>query len=124
MVIEDPSDKRNIKGFLRLRYAYSESMQKRHQSNFEGRMIRGLITVMEAMNQYTDIKATIEGRIPFTSREMTKTPWVFCSYGREPFLFPDQEAACLGDYLMDGGFLLFDALPLLPHHQKGPPIIQ
>ena len=123
LVVEDPQDKRNIKGFVRLRLAYSESMQKRHYTNFEDRIIHGLVTLVESMNQYTQISAKLEGRVPFTSSEMAKTPWVYCSYGggAEPFVFPEAEAASLGRYLTSGGFLLFDVLPM-HHGQRQPPI--
>jgi hypothetical protein len=87
-------------------------------------MIHGLLCLIESMNQYTQIKAKLEGRVPFTSSEMAKTPWVYCSHGShmQPFVFPEAEAASLGRYLTSGGFLLFDVLPILPHGQRQPPI--
>jgi hypothetical protein len=125
MVIQDPSDKRNIKGFFRLKYAYSKTMQKRAWHSLEDRMVSGLIALIDAMNQYTDIEASFEGRILFTSSEMMKTPWVFSNI-TWPFVFADYEAACLGKYLMSGGFLICDAMAqgpfFLGRDQKRPPI--
>ena len=125
MVIQDPSDKRNIKGFFRLKYAYSETMQKRASHDLEDRMVHGVVALLDAMNQYTNIRASFAGRILFTSAEMMKTPWVFSNI-TWPFVLPDDEAAYLGKYLVSGGFLICDALEQSPfyisHSQKRPPI--
>jgi hypothetical protein len=80
--------------------------------------------MIEAMNHYTDIRATYEGKIPFTSPEMMKTPWVFYLAWFPPSVLSDEEAACLGEYLMSGGFVLSDAVdPFYEgRHQKRIPL--
>jgi len=116
MVIQDPNDKRNIRGFFRLKYAYSESMQKQGYGRWEDYNMGALVALVEAMNRYTDVEVTLEGRILFTSREMMKTPWVY-SCVSWPFMLPEQEAALLGRYLVSGGFMLCDSWN---HFLKGP----
>ena len=114
MVIQDPSDKRNIRGFLRLRYAYSKTMEKPDFRSQLDRMAHGTLALIEAMNQYTDIQARFEGRILFTSKEMLKTPWAF-SYIAEAFEFPHEELNALGAYLVAGGFMLCDVWSRVRH---------
>jgi hypothetical protein len=64
------------------------------------------------MNRYTEIETSYEGKILFTSRELLNTPWVFVFYPeiKSLFVFSDEEAACLGRYLMSGGFVLCDVI--------------
>ena len=109
LVIQDPTDKGNIKGFFRLKYAYCKSQMVGFLLTNDWRVIHALRSMIEAMNYYTDIKASYEGKILFTSREMIKTPWVFLYHGSDVFAFSDADATSLGNYLMCGGFVLADA---------------
>jgi len=112
LVIQDPTDKRNIRGFFHLKYAYSKSQLKGWLLGNDWRMIHGVTSMIESMNHYTDIKATYEGKILFTSRELLKIPWVFMFHPeiKSLFVFSDEEATCLGRYLMSGGFVLCDVI--------------
>ena len=124
LVIQDPTDKRNIKGFFRLKYAYSLS-QEHQLGGKPWRLIHALNSMIDAMNQYTNIQARYEGQIPYTSPEMMKTPWVFCQIA-QPFVLSDEEAKCLGKYLTSGGFVLCDAISPVEfykgHHEKRIPV--
>jgi len=96
VVIQDPTDKRNIKGFFRLKYAYSQN-ETRPLSVQRGdwRTVHALVSMIDAMNQYTNIKASYEGKIPYTSAELLRTPWAFCVID-SPFEFSEAEASALG----------------------------
>jgi hypothetical protein len=109
LVVQDPNDKRNIRGFFRLVYAYSRSMRERDWHDMENRMVSGVIGLVEAMNQYTHIRSTFEGRITFDSAELLKTPWVF-TFTNSAFTFemPAGEMANFGRYLASGGFYFID----------------
>jgi hypothetical protein len=107
MVIQDPTDKKSIRGFLHLKYAYSANMRK-EPTKAEDRMVSGLVALVEAVNRYTSIKARFGGRVAYDSSEILKTPWIFSAV-HFPFKSDEGEAAHLGEYLMSGGFLFVDA---------------
>jgi len=111
MVIQDPTDKRNIKGFFHLAIAYS--VNAAHGSlgahYYENPM--ALPNLIGAINEYTDIKTDIAAAFPFASSELFLTPWVYCpvsSYAGTPFVLTDEEANNLGKYMLTGGFFFAD----------------
>ena len=105
MVVQDPDDKRNVRGFLHLAYAYSVRIRDRNRSNEESRMLLGLHRLVAAINQYTGIKADFAGRITLDSNELFKVPWAFVG-SHTTFDLTQNEAANLGRYLRSGGFVL------------------
>ena len=126
MVVQDPTDKRNIRGFFRLKYAYSASLRKRSYHGYEDRMLCALASLVDAISRYTDIKADFQGRICYTSPELLKTPWVF-SIINLPLQLDAAESANMGRYLTSGGFLFVDAYDFAkfnyaPMGQKRPPV--
>jgi len=110
MVVQDPNDKRNIRGFFRLKYAYSQNMRERDFNNFENRILQALTSLIEAMNRYTHIKTTFEARVTLHSRELLEHPWVFVQIGPYPLKMDSAEEGNLGRYLTSGGFVFCDAL--------------
>jgi hypothetical protein len=111
LVIQDAGDKRNIKGFFRLMYAYSESFRGRFINNNENRLMQSMRALLDGINEHTDIEATFGAKILFTAPEMMETPWVFTNVW-QPFEFTTQEWTVLGKYLASGGFMLWDAIDL------------
>ena len=109
MVIQDPTDKRNVLGFFRLKYAYSQSMREQSYHDFENRILKDLNSLVEAVNRNTDIKATFEGRVSFDSGELLRTPWVFTQIGPYPFQMSLTDTEHLGRYLASGGFVFCEA---------------
>ena len=109
MVIQDPIEKRNIRGFFRLKYAYSQSMRERDYHSFESRILQNLTSLIEAMNRYTYIKTTFEGRISFDSWELLETPWIFIQIGPYPFEMNRTDTENLGRYSTSGGFVFCEA---------------
>ena len=116
MVILDPADKRNIRGFIHLAVVYSETIDAREREVYyriwgEGsqfyRRVLGLNNLVGALNQHTDIRADIWPRYSFSSRELFKTPWVLVSTFTS-FKLAQNEAHNIGQYLTSGGFVLAD----------------
>ena len=113
VVIVDPEDKRNIKGFLHLALVYSETIDAREvelfyrQGSIHHRKVKGLVALANALNNYTDIRADIWSRYCFASEELLKTPWILmCTF--VPFRLAESEAQRMGEYLTFGGFAFAD----------------
>jgi len=105
MVIQDPEDRRNVRGFFHLAIVYSVSMRDRSMNVLDLRARQGLCRLVQAMNRYTHIRADIAPRTyTFDSREMLNTPWIYAQALRA-FKSTESEAANLGKYFMVGGFL-------------------
>jgi len=110
MVIQDPNDKRKIKGFFHLAIVYSVSMRDRQFHNDDVRTHRALVNLIRAMNRYTDIRCDIIGTYTFDSDELFKTPFIYAS-ARFAFQITESEARNLGRYLTSGGFFVADFIP-------------
>ena len=107
MVIQDPNDKRNIKGYLHLAIAYPFSV---HVGNFPETgdlVMNGLSRLVTKLNEWTGIKASIAERVTFDSAEFFQTPWTYLwiNYSMEP---TQKEVENLGKYLLNGGFFFFE----------------
>ena len=108
MVIVDPNNKRNIKGFFHIAVAYSTCIPQgdwRSGSYFPD--ILALPHLVEKMNDWTDIKTDITGSFPLDSKEIFNTPFVFISV-HNPFKVSDSEAVNFGKYLCSRGFALVE----------------
>jgi hypothetical protein len=108
MVIQDPQEKRNVKGFFHLAIVYSVSMRDRGMNVLDLRARQGLCRLVAFMNRYTQIRSDIvPDTYTFDSREMLSTPWIYAQALRA-FEFTESEAAALGRYLVVGGFLFME----------------
>ena len=108
MVIQDPNDKQNIRGFLHIAVVYPTSITKQSMEWINKYVVPGLANLAGAMNQYTGIKADVRGRFPFNSRQMFSTPWVYVRYGIHRGATTDGELKTLGEYALSGGFVHVD----------------
>jgi len=106
MVVQDPEDKRSIRGFCHLaiaelpRSAFAEG-------SFETYVLPGFMRLPLAMNEYTDIKADILGRLALDDSELFKVPWLLlCAH--LSFELTDSQLMNLGEYLTSGGFMFAD----------------
>jgi len=104
MVVVDPLDRRDIRGFLYLAYAYTPSMRERERSEEESRVLQGLVRLADAVNRYTDIRAGFRGRVLYDSDELLKVPWCYAG-SHVLFKLTASEASNLGEYLLSGGFV-------------------
>jgi len=122
LVVQDPSDRRNIQGFCRLAVVYSEAMSGKiyggtGQTYFERYIMPVVLNLADAMNRHTKIRTGIFGRITLDDAELFKTPWVYFMAFYN-FQLPDSELAGLGKYLTCGGFVFADTHSP-PHYSGG-----
>lgn len=118
MVVQDPKNKRRIRGYFHIAQAYSPRMMERNISHLMsggdtpgggllGNYPFALPHLIEALNEYTDIEAALSSRMPLSSKELMKTPWLFIP----PLVFTltKGELENLGRYMTSGGFIVADA---------------
>ena len=106
LVIQDPYDKRSIRGFCHLAMAQVAGAHDR--SVFEIGVAPGFLRVAAAMNEYTDIRTDILGRLTLNDEEIFKAPWFFIN-ALLSFTLSNSELCNLGRYMMSGGFVFSDS---------------
>ena len=119
MIILEGDDKRSVRGFFHMAFAYSMTMSEaaltaRH-GNYVGRLGWAYVRLVEAMNKYTQVRTEFSDRFAFDSEELIKVPWIYAPSGAIGFKISESEAHSLGRYMTAGGFLLLDDLG----HQRG-----
>ena len=114
MVIQDPDDKRNIKGYFHIAQAFSAKMVERRvvlfSGNFQYQIVQhpmAMSGLAGAINEYTGIHADFSDRLPLSSRELLDTPWILIPEVLSAFT--EGELANLGKYMAGGGFVFCDA---------------
>jgi hypothetical protein len=106
MVVQDPTDKRQIKGYFHFIRVYASSVLAR-----AGRMNEfpeTLINLVKKLNEWTGIRADMGRSIPFSSEEIFKVPFIYFDFGAWGFedrLTPG-EASRLGEYVLRGGLYM------------------
>ncbi len=111
MVIQDPRDKKKIKGYFHMIIAYSESMRMRDHHGQIHRTRRGIMRLVNYINRMTGIKADVKGAVTLNSPEFFKVPWVYILTVTS-FQLDEEEYTNLGRYMLSGGFVLGD----ITHH--------
>ena len=125
MVVVDPKDRRNLKGFLYLSNVHSPSIERAEQENIgsetrrlylnqtrqvtEKRMLQGLADKVVASTQ---IHAEVLDAFALDAPQLLQVPFVLLT-ASAPFEFTEAEAANLGAYLTSGGFLFADIVRVL-----------
>ena len=124
MVVVDPNDRRNLKGFLYMsginspsieRAEYSEQAEniqvRWHHQDYqmprrlvERRMLQGLADKMTAKTQ---VHVEVRDAVRLDDPQLLQVPFVLLTVDT-PFEFTEGEAANLGAYLTGGGFLFVD----------------
>jgi hypothetical protein len=116
MVVQDPANKQKIQGYFHIAQAYSARMVEQNiLSNLSGgdsgtellQNPHAVQNLVDALNEYSSIRADFSARLPLSSRELLETPWVFVP--PTVFTLTEGELENLGRYLRTGGFLLLDA---------------
>jgi len=108
MVIQDPTDKKAIKGFLHLAVAYSNSIWFGKKKSFPNRQRWAMHRLAESMNRYTNIETDVTGLVPLESAEFLRVPWVYAATAL-PFAASEAEATNLGRYMLTGGLFCGDS---------------
>jgi len=119
MVVVDPKDRRQLKGFLYLSGIYSPSIERAEgefsrrlyqtRRQLERRMLQGLADKMVAD---THVHVEVRDAVRLDDPRLLQVPFVVLT-ASGPFEFTDSEAANLGAYLTAGGFLFAEIVRLL-----------
>ena len=126
MVVVDPKDRRQLKGFLYMSGVYSPSIDRAEYSKqaetmkvrwyhqmprqmVERRMLQGLADKMVANTQ---VHVEVRDAVSLEDPQLLEVPFVLMTVDT-PFEFTNSEAANLGAYLTSGGFLFVDIVSLL-----------
>ena len=99
MVIQDPTDKRNIKGFVYLALAWGNDLEPDTQ--------RAIPQLVESVNKHTQINANVENHLFLDSRDLFKAPFVYITENNQ-FELTRKEIENLGLYMRSGGFVMAD----------------
>jgi hypothetical protein len=111
LVVRDPQDRRSVRGFCHLAIVYSRSLYPppaAPENSFENYFLPGFLRIPEAMNEYTDIRTDILGRLSLDDAEIFKAPWICFFAMWHAFRLTPAEVGNLGKYLMSGGFVFED----------------
>jgi hypothetical protein len=99
MVVQDPTDKRNVRGFFHVATVGARTILFKGNVDVQ----RFIALVPQVMNRFTDIRTDVRGHYDFDSPEFLKTPFIFIT-ASEAFELTESEATNLGRYLLGGGF--------------------
>jgi hypothetical protein len=118
MVVQDPEDKHNLKGFCQISWLYiarehdrglrqASGVVSNWAAGYLGTPVRNLV---EAMNKYTAVDTRAGERAAIDNLGVLRVPWLFHllfkSYG-----LSDSDLDALGQYLVEGGFVFADSAP-------------
>ncbi len=99
MIIQDPQDKHNIKGFIYLSTLWGSLFEPAYQ--------RAVLHLSDAVNRYTNITSKEDKHLYIDSRRIFDVPFVFLC-ADELVELTEIEAKNFGEYLRRGGFAVFD----------------
>ncbi len=99
MIIQDPSDKQSVKGFIYIATLWG--------SLFEPGYKRAIIHLQDSVNRYTNINAKVDQHLFIDSSRIFDTPFVYLCLDDQAEL-TEIEARNFGAYLRQGGFAVFD----------------
>ena len=99
MVIQDPTDKQNITGFVYLALAWGSILEPSQK--------RSINQLVRAINNYTRIEAQEYDQMFLDSQALFKAPFVYIAANRA-FELTEHEASNLARYLRSGGFVVAD----------------
>ncbi len=113
MVVQDPDDRRKVKGFIHLAQAFTRSRASILEASGstagtqQGTKYQSLDFLIKALNEYTGIEADYLGPIPLNDPRLMEVPWLLLpgSFG-EMHSMTDREIENFGRYLAGGGFAL------------------
>ncbi len=112
LIIQDPTDRRNVKGFVYLGTAWANDLEPTFDS-----AARAIPNLVDALNAQTGITAKVDAHLFLDSQELFRTPFVYVT-AEEAFELTERELRNLGEYLRRGGFIFVDnATPLTEFSQ-------
>ena len=112
LIIQDPTDKKNVKGFVYLGTAWATDLEPIFDS-----AAKAMPNLVDALNEQTGITAKVDEHLFLDSQELFRTPFVYIT-ANEAFELTEREMHNLGAYLRNGGFIFVDnATPTLEFSQ-------
>jgi len=101
MVIQDPNNKQEVKGFVYIATAWGAQLKPPDD------LKRAIINLVEAVNRYTNINAKVDRHLFLDHRKLFNTPFVYI-VADQAFELTEIERKNFGEYLRNGGFAVID----------------
>ena len=112
LIIQDPTDRRKVKGFVYLGTAWATDLEPVFDS-----AAKAIPNLVDAVNAQTGITAKVDAHLFVDSQELFRTPFVYIT-AAEAFELTGRELANLGEYMRRGGFIFADnANPTVEYSQ-------
>ncbi len=102
LIIQDPTDRRKVKGFVYLGTAWASDLEPAFDS-----AARAIPNLVDALNAQTGITAKVDPHLFVDSQELFRTPFVYIT-AEEAFELTEREIQNLGEYMRRGGFIFAD----------------
>ena len=102
LIIQDPTDRRKVKGFVYLGTAWATDLEPAFNS-----AAKAIPNLVDAVNAQTGITAKVDAHLFIDSQELFRTPFLYIT-AEEAFELTDREKENLGDYMRRGGFVFAD----------------
>ena len=102
LIIQDPTDKRKVKGFVYLGTAWAGDLEPTFDS-----AAKAMPNLVDALNEQTGISAQVDAHLFVDSQELFRTPFIYIT-ADETFELTEREIANLGEYMRRGGFVFAD----------------
>lgn len=113
MVIIDPADKHNIKGYVHIAFAWGDQLSPPKN------LLRGIINLKEAVIRWTDIDTVIDNHLYLGQSRLMKMPFVYVTTDKA-FQLSGTERKNVKTYLENGGFMVLEnATPRYEASQAG-----
>ena len=102
LIIQDPSDRRSVKGFIYLGTAWANDLEPTFDS-----AAKAIPNLVDALNNQTGISAQVDAHLFIDSQELFRTPFIYLT-AQKAFELTAREIENLGEYLRRGGFIFAD----------------
>jgi hypothetical protein len=102
LIIQDPTDRRKVKGFVYLGTAWATDLEPVFAS-----AAKAIPNLVDAVNVQTGITAKVDAHLFIDSQELFRTPFVYIT-SEEAFELTSREKENLGEYMRRGGFVFAD----------------
>ena len=102
LIIQDTSDRRNVRGFVYLGTAWATDLEPTFDS-----AAKAVPNLVRALNEQTGITAKVDAHLFVDSQALFRTPFVFLT-AQEAFELTAREIENLGEYMRRGGFVFTD----------------
>jgi hypothetical protein len=102
LIIQDPTDRRKVKGFVYLGTAWANDLEPTFDS-----AAKAVPNLVDALNAQTGVTAQVDAHLFVDSQELFRTPFVYIT-AQQAFELTEREIENLGEYLRRGGFVFAD----------------